>query len=78
MVSYNQVVYYPIKCRGRRLSGKVGKGEMASVARCGETVLKRLSSLIADITDEAILEKLESLYQYIENNQANLVNYQER
>lgn len=44
----------------------------------GETALKRLSSLIIDITDEAILEKLDSLYRYIENNQANLVNYQER
>ena len=38
----------------------------------------KLSEQIKDTTDEALLEKLESLYRYISNNQDYLVNYQER
>ncbi len=44
----------------------------------GNTALERLASLVTDITDKALLEKLDSLCRYIENNLAYLVNYQER
>ena len=44
----------------------------------GKTALERLTTLMTDITNEALLEKLESLYQYIKNNLDYLVNYQER
>ena len=44
----------------------------------GKTALGRLATLIDDVTHEGLLEQLENLYQYIENNLDYLVNYQER
>ena len=44
----------------------------------GKTALGRLATLMVDVTHKGLLEKLENLYQYIENNLDYLVNYQER
>jgi len=43
-----------------------------------DTALDRLKTIIEDITEETLIEKLTDLYEYINRNKKYLVNYQER
>ncbi len=78
MVSYYQTIYSHIEWGGKAHHQRLEKVKWHLWHGNGNTALERLASLVTDITDKALLEKLDGLRRYIENNLTYLVNYQER